>query len=154
MRLFRIASLALLAACTAHAAPSAAPDPERAAVEATVQLYFQGHATGDGSYFRRAFHPDAYLMWVDNGALAKRSSEQFAAGATGKPADDEARRVRRIALVDIAGNAAIVKAELAYPTMHFVDYLSLLKIDGSWRIVDKIFYREPTPPANKVTSRQ
>lgn len=141
-----IVSLAFTAACTAHAAS----DPERAGVEAAVQLYFQGHATGDGGYFRRAFHPDAYLFWVDNGKLAKRSSEEFAAGATGKPADDEARRVRRIAMIDIAGNAAIAKVDLAYPTMHFVDYLSLLKIDGRWVIVDKIFYREPIAPAGKV----
>jgi hypothetical protein len=35
-----------------------------------------------------------------------------------------------------------------------VDYLSLLKTDDGWRIVDKIFTRDPTPPANKVTSRQ
>ena len=152
MRLLVLASLTLVAACSAHAAPGA--DPERAAVEATVQLYFQGHATGDGSYFRRAFHPDAHVFWVDKGSLAKKTSEAFAAGAPGKPADDEARRVRRIALVDISGNAAIVKVELLYPTAHLVDYLSLLKTDDGWRIVDKIFTRDPTPPANKVTSRQ
>jgi hypothetical protein len=144
-----LASLALSAACTAHAAA----DPERAAVEATVQLYFQGHATGDGNYFRRAFHTDAYLFWVDKGALAKKSSGEFAAGATGKPADDEARRVRKILAVDISGTAAIAKVELSYPTVHFIDYLSLLKIDGKWMIIDKIFYREP-PAANAVPSQK
>jgi hypothetical protein len=146
MRSFVIVSLAFVAACTAHAAS----DPERDAVQATVRLYFQGHATGDGSYFRRAFHPDAYLFWVDKGKLAKKSSEEFAAGASGKPAADEAQRVRKIALVDISGNAAIAKAELAYPGMRIVDYLSLLKIDGKWTIVDKIFYREALPASNKV----
>jgi len=147
-----IASLAFAAASsTAHAAPGPAPDPERAAVEATVQLYFQGHATGDGNLFRKAFHPDAFVFWVDKGALAKRSSAEFAGGASGKPADDEARRVRKILMVDITGTAAIVKVELAYPTMHFIDYLSLVKLDGSWVIIDKIFYREPRP-ANAVPS--
>jgi hypothetical protein len=141
-----VVSLVFTAACTAYAAS----DPERDAVEATVRLYFQGHATGDGNYFRRAFHPDAYLFWVDQGKLAKKSSGDFAAGASGRPADDEARRVRKIAMIDISGNAAIAKVDLAYPTMHFVDYLSLLKIDGKWVIVDKIFYREPLAPANKV----
>jgi hypothetical protein len=148
-----LASLALAAGCTAHAAADAAPDPERAAVEATVQLYFQGHATGDGNYFRRAFHPDAFLFWVDKGALAKRSSGEFAAGATGKPAPDEAKRVRKILMVDIAGDAAIAKVDLAYPTMHFTDYLSLLKIDGKWTIIDKIFHRDPVP-ANAVPSQK
>src|SRR5882672_5450809 len=96
LRSLVLGSLALVAGCAAHAAT---PDPEREAVEATVRLYFQGHATGDGSYFRRAFHPDAYLFWVDSGKLARKSSGDFAAGASGKPADDEAKRVRRIAMV-------------------------------------------------------
>lgn len=150
MRPLVLVSLVLVAACTAHAAT----DPERDAVEATVRLYFQGHATGDGGYFRRAFHPDAFLFWVDKaGRLAKKSSADFAAGATGKPADDEARRVRKIAMIDVTGNAAIAKVELSYPDVHFIDYLSLLKIDGRWMIVDKIFYRDPVAP-NKVPSKQ
>jgi len=149
MRSLALASLVFAAACTAHAAP---PDPERDAVEATVRLYFQGHATGNGDFFRRAFHPDAFVFWVDGktGALTKRSSAEFAGGASGKPADDEARRVRKILMVDITGNAAIAKVELAYPTMHFIDYLSLLKLEGKWVIIDKIFYRDAPAAAAKV----
>jgi len=123
----------------------AAPDARRDAVVATVKLYFQGHATGDGEYFKKAFHSDAKLFWVKDGALAQKTSAEFAAGAAGKPADDEAKRVRTITLVDIAGDAAIVKAELHYPTVDFVDYLSLLQVDGRWQIVNKIFHKTEVP---------
>src|SRR5262245_56783883 len=50
------------------------------AVAATVKLYFQGHATGNGDFFRQAFHPDAKLFWVKDGALAQRTSAEFVAG--------------------------------------------------------------------------
>jgi hypothetical protein len=128
-------------------AVAAASDSEREAVASTVQLYFRGHATGNGDYHRQAFHPDARLFWVKSGALAQKSSADFAAGASGKPADDEGRRVRRIAAVDVSGDAAMAKVELLYPNARLVDYLSLLKIDGRWTIVNKIFHREDTAPS-------
>jgi hypothetical protein len=148
-----IAGLALLlAACSpAAAAPAercnAGSDAERQAVAATVQLYFQGHATGNGDFFRKAFHADAKLFWVKDGALAQRTSAEFAGGASGKPADDEARRVRKIAMIDIAGDAAIAKVELVYPDATLIDYLSLLKLDGKWVVVNKIFHRGAPRPA-------
>ncbi|HEX8636521.1 MAG TPA: nuclear transport factor 2 family protein [Pyrinomonadaceae bacterium] len=45
--------------------------------------------------------------------------------------------------VDITGNAASAKIILDYPTVRFTDYMSLLKIDGEWKIVNKTFYAEP-----------
>jgi hypothetical protein len=145
-----------LAFAAGHAACSkvgAAPaDAEREAITAAVQLYFQGHATGDGEYFRKAFHPEAKLFWVKDGALAQRTSAEFAAGAAGKPADDEARRARKILLLDYSADAAIAKVELDYPGGGFIDYLSLLKIDGRWQIVNKIFHRRPAKAA--VPSRK
>lgn len=37
----------------------------------------------------------------------------------------------------------MAKIVLDYPTARLVDYMSLLKIDGDWKIVTKIFYAEP-----------
>jgi hypothetical protein len=135
-------SLALALVVGRGGGASAAPqDPEADAVRATVELYFRGHATGNGDYYKRAFHGDARLFWVQDGALAQKTSAEFVAGAPGKPPEDEAKRVRRITLVDVSGDAAIAKVELDYPTVRFVDYLSLLKIGGTWVIVNKTFHR-------------
>lgn len=128
-------------AAAAAAANAAAAAAEQRAVAATVELYLQGHATGDGALWRRAFHPEAKLFWVKDGQLAQRTAEEFAASASGRPAADEARRARKISSLDIAGDAAMVKVELRYPEVTFIDYLSLLKLDGQWRIVHKIFHR-------------
>ena len=47
----------------------------------------------------------------------------------------------------------MAKVELDYPGGGFIDYLSLLKIDGRWQIVNKIFHRRP-PAAAAVPSKK
>jgi hypothetical protein len=130
---------------TVAAAPSVIQDPEEPAIRAALEHYLQGHATGDGAHMRIAFHPAAELFWIAADTLARRTSEAYAGGFTGRPADDEAQRRRRIVSIDRSGNAAIGKIELDYPSGRIVDYMSLLKIGGEWKMVNKIFYREPKP---------
>ena len=115
---------------------------EEAAVRAAVQHYLDGHATGDGAHHRLVFHPESRLFWVRSGELATRTSEEYIAGATGRPAEDESERRRRIAMVDVTGTAAVAKVELDYPTVVFTDYFTLLKVEGEWRIMNKIFHVE------------
>ena len=115
---------------------------EEAAVRKALDHYLQGHATGDGAHHRMAFYPQANLYFVQNGALTTVTSEQYASRSSGKPADDEAQRKRRIVSIDISGTAAIAKIELDYPNVRFVDYMSLLKVNGEWRIIAKIFDRQ------------
>lgn len=123
--------------------PASAESAEEAAIRAAIDHYFQGHATGDGEHFKKVFHPDSKLFWMRDGKLNQRTSAEYIAGASGKPPADEAQRKRRISLIDITGNAAVVKVELDYPNVHFTDYMSMLKIDGEWKIVNKTFYAEP-----------
>jgi hypothetical protein len=137
--------LALLMTITGVAAlavwlPVRAQNTEEAAVRETIENYFRGHATGNGEYFKKAFHADAKLFWIRDGQLSERTSAEFINGASGKPAPDEAQRKRSIESLDITGNAAIVKVSLDYPDAHIIDYMSMLKVDGQWKIVNKTFY--------------
>ena len=115
---------------------------EEAAIRAAVDHYLQGHATGQGGHFEVVFHPESKLFWIRDGALNQRASSEYIAGASGKPADDEAKRKRRIAMVDFTGTAAVVKVELDYPSAMITDYFSMLKVDGKWKIMNKIFHVE------------
>ena len=49
----------------------------------------------------------------------------------------------RIVSVDMTGNEAVAKVEDLYSGFRFTDYLSLLRIDGTWFIIHKTFYHEP-----------
>jgi len=133
-RAFVLFAFALAVVAASDRAAADTSDPERQAVAATVQLYFQGHATGSGEFFRKAMHPEGKMFWIKDGALAQRPFPEYIAGAPGKPADDEARRVRRILMIDVTGDTAVAKVELAYPDATLIDYLSLLRIDGKWMI--------------------
>jgi hypothetical protein len=123
-------------------------DEEKKAVSVPLENYIKAHATGDGEYIRRAFHTEAKVMFTADGKFNQWSAEEFAARFTGKPAADEAKRRRSFEVIDVAGNAAIAKVVLDYPAVKFTDYMTLLKIDGEWKIINKSFYAEQkTPPA-------
>ncbi|HET9441301.1 MAG TPA: nuclear transport factor 2 family protein [Longimicrobiales bacterium] len=138
----------LLGCFLALTGPLSAQSAEEKAVRVPLEHYLQGHATGDGAHHRAAFHPEAKLFFIRDGKLATRTSEEYIAGSPGKPAADEAQRKRWIESVDIAGNAAVARIVLDYPNTRFVDYMSLLKIDGEWKIVNKTFYAEPKKTAS------
>ena len=133
---------ALLVVCIL-AISAFAQDSEKAAVRVPLENYIKGHATGDGEYMKKAFHTEGNLIFIREGKYATRSFADYIAGFSGKPAADEAQRKRSIEAVDVNGNAAVAKIILDYPTTRFVDYMTLLKINGEWKIVNKSFYAEP-----------
>ncbi|MGH9941555.1 MAG: nuclear transport factor 2 family protein [Pyrinomonadaceae bacterium] len=135
-----VATLALLLGGWVRA--TVAQNAEEAAIRQAVEHYIRGHATGDGAHFRKVFHPDSKLFSIRDGKIAQLTSEEYIARAPGKPPADEAQRKRSIDSIDISGNAAMVKITLDYPQVRFTDYMSMLKIDGEWRIVNKTFYAE------------
>jgi sulfur transfer complex TusBCD TusB component (DsrH family) len=112
----------------------------RKAVKETVGYYFNGVAERDIDCMRRAFHPDCKMMYVQNGVLAQVAQEEWYERIRNNP-PAQAVLYRKIISVDITGNAASVKAETDFTTFKFIDYLSLLKIEGRWKIVNKLFYR-------------
>ena len=120
-----------------------AQTPDKDAVRIPLENYIKGHATGDGEYMRKAFHTEGNLIFIREGNFSTRSFAEYIGGFSGKPAADEASRKRSIESVDVSGNAAVAKIILDYPATRFVDYMSLLKINGEWKIVTKIFYAEP-----------
>ena len=144
--------LALILGINAIAA--SAQTSEKDAVRVPLENYIKGHATGDGEFMRKAFHTEGNLIFVRDGKFTTRSFAEYIAGFTGKPAADEANRKRSVESIDVSGNAAVGKIILDYPATRFVDYMSLLKINGEWKIVTKIFYAEPkAKPAASLGSQ-
>jgi Putative lumazine-binding len=128
--------------CTGENAPirtHTSAETEDAAVRVALNAYLEGHRTGQADAFRRAFHPDARMLYVRDGQFVKTEIAEYIARAPGKPAADEDQRRRRIDSIDIVGDAAIAKITLDYPEVTFTDYMTLLKVDGEWRIVSKVF---------------
>jgi hypothetical protein len=120
-----------------------ADEKEKAAARIPLENYLKGHETGNPEYMKKAFYTDGRLIFMRDGKYTTRTFQEYIAGISGKPAEDEAQRKRWIESIDISGNSGVGKIILDYPTVKFTDYMTLLKIDGEWKIVNKSFYAEP-----------
>jgi hypothetical protein len=116
-----------------------AQEVDTASARVPVENYIKAHATGDASYIRKAFHPDAKIYSYRDGKVQVLTVDEFAKLFPGRPAANEDQRVRRIENVDITGNAGSVKVYLDYPNVTFTDYMALLKVDGEWKVINKTF---------------
>ena len=82
-------------------------------------------------------------------AFAALLSPDLAARATATEVDAGGLRARlsedpwRVVFVDAEGDVGAGKVELDYPQVRFVDYFTLLRIQGEWKIVNKVFARFP-----------
>ena len=117
---------------------------DEAAIRQTVQYYFDGGKNRDSVALRKAFHPEARMLFAKDGQLAVVPiGEYIARVAENKLKSGEVDSTRRrVTSVDVAGDAAIARLELERPDAVLTDYMSLLKVDGRWQIVNKIFTRE------------
>ncbi|HSB64710.1 MAG TPA: nuclear transport factor 2 family protein [Thermoanaerobaculia bacterium] len=142
------ALLAILSALAASQRPTAAA--ERTAIEEAIAHYFRAGDTASAAELRRAFHPAAMMFSVDKeGALAGVSQPEWWARLDANKSPMRALG-RRFELVDVEGNAAVAKVVSDYTAFRFEDYMSLLKIGGTWKIVGKIFHRTDTSPDVKA----
>ncbi len=143
--LFFIA-IALLTATVQTFAQTA--DAEQSMVRIPLENYIRAHATGDSSNLGKSFYPEAKIQGIrpDNGKLVSFKFEDYVKTFPGKSAAAETMRKRRIESVEITKNAAIAKLVFDYPTVKITDYMLLLKIDGEWKIVNKIAQGETKPP--------
>jgi hypothetical protein len=114
-------------------------DPARDGVRAAINHYFQGHATGDPSHFRKAFLPTAHIEGIRDGKFTSWTLDDYAAVFKGGPASDEATRVRTLDFIDVSGDSAIAKATLNHGATVFTDYFVLLKVGDDWKIANKVY---------------
>ncbi len=108
------------------------------AIREAAGHYLAGGQTGDIERLRQAFHPSARLQFVRDGSYQEWSLEEYLGKKTPGKRSNHRTRIQSI---DLEGTCAVVKVELDYGSFKFIDYLSLLKTDGEWRIVNKIFFR-------------
>lgn len=115
------------------------------AITETLNKYNQGVAKADSSIMKPAFAKEATMYSSNDGALAGGAISTLFEGidAVFKPTP-ESRQV--IAYIDITGTAASTRVDTidSFEGQCFTDYFHLLKLDGIWTIVSKIFHSHPT----------
>lgn len=102
-----------------------------------LNQYFDGLYEGDVDKLRAIFHEDAWLKGNDY----RKSRDEWLEAVANRPIP----RVEGMAYnfniksLEVIGDQAMAKVDVPLLAAHFIDFLSLLKEDGEWKIVNKLF---------------
>ena len=106
-------------------------------VQATVKDYIEAYYTGDARRMEQTLHPH-YLKHVIHGNIPVREKTglQMVEDVRSQgPVDlPPAEQTEQISVLDISGD--IASAKLITP--HWVDYMTLSKSDGEWKILSVV----------------
>ena len=133
---FGLSLLVLLSLSTAAQENKTAGD-DTSAVRATVTDYIEGYYTGDANRMEQTLHPH-YLKHIIHGDIPMRDwnatrmiREVRKNGPSEQPQADKTEQVQ---VLDVTGEMASAKLT----TPHWVDYMTLAKADGKWKILSVV----------------
>ncbi len=115
-------------------------------VIALAGAYYRAMVDADEAELKRLFHPRASVIGHFDGALEFTDLDGFIASTADAKTGDKPFDYRVEGLVLAGYTAVITVGGYCYGTW-FTDHLSMIKIDGSWRIVAKTFYAHPPTDA-------
>ncbi|WP_300297444.1 nuclear transport factor 2 family protein [Ferrovibrio sp.] len=108
-----------------------------------LTTYFDGLYHSDTQRLRQAFHPKAIYACATDGTLLHLTMDEYFPVVDRRPSPasrNEARRDRIVA-IDFAGPVtAIARVECAIGPKFFTDLLTLVRLDGRWQIISKVFH--------------
>ena len=114
-------------------------------IKATIQTYFDCMYESSADKARDAFHSNAKITGFMGGNLLEMSVTDFAnfvAGQVPSPKDKEETLLCEILSIEIAGDTAVARVRDEYMGNTFLDTLSLIKVDETWAIYNKLFHVE------------
>ena len=110
---------------------------DASAVRATVTNYIEAYYTGDAARMQQTLHPH-YLKHKIHGDIPMREqtgpqlvNDVRSGGGTHMA---QAQRTEKVTVLDVAGN--IASAKLVTPG--WVDYMTLSKTNGEWKILSVV----------------
>lgn len=116
---------------------------QQATEEALVKACLENYMSGDGNRMEKAFHPSASMKYVDyqTGTFTDVPIAEFITRIKSRT-DKLDRKLFELVSLNIEGTAAQAKIRIDMNNLITNDYMNLLKIDGEWKIVSKIFSRK------------
>lgn len=115
------------------------------AVERVLQLYFDGLHHSDTGRLGQVFHPQALYASATEGTLLVRNMAEYFAVVEVRPspASKGEARADRVVAIEFAGPVtALARVECRIAPKRFIDLLTLVRLDGRWQIVAKVFHHE------------
>jgi hypothetical protein len=120
---------------------------DHAAITEVLNKYIEGCKQANSAIMKPAFAEEATIFGIENGKLSGGAIEALYKGIdTSFRPSPEARAV--FAYIDISNSAASARVDTNDVSgFCFTDYFNLLKADGKWTIVSKIYHTNDAPAA-------
>lgn len=115
------------------------------AVARVLSDYFDGLHHSDTQILRRVFHPSARYACATDGSLLVLGMEEYfpVVDKRPSPASKGEPRTDRIVSIEFAGPVtAFARVECSIAPKFFTDLLTLVRLDGRWQIISKVFHYE------------
>lgn len=110
-------------------------------IEIVIQDYFEGYQKADVGLIQKAFHQDTRLLSIDEGKLDVTEMKDWIKNLEDRHLRGDIRKGRlTITSIDVTNDTAVAKLKIRFEAFEFTDYLSLLKIEGKWLVVGKIYH--------------
>jgi Putative lumazine-binding len=111
------------------------------ALRSLAQTYFDAAYEMDAEKFASIFHPSSSVTKVDDdGNVGVTPIATWLTGVRDMKAPKEQgfERDDQILSIDVERELAFLKVKLQIPPRYFTDVLSCLKVNGTWKIVQKV----------------
>lgn len=109
-------------------------------IKDVVMQYVSGCAMGDVELAKKAFHKDAVMFGYLNSELCAGSIDALYSAIAQLGAAPATKA--EVDVMEVEGTAATVRVVLEnWHGLSFTDFHSLVRIDGQWQIVAKIFHQ-------------
>ena len=115
---------------------------EADAVIALTSDYVTAMLDADEVAIRRIFDPRASVIGHDDGEFQFANLDVFASGLADAKTGDQPFDYRIEGLTLVGDTAVVTVGNYCYGSW-YTDHLSMLRVDGAWRIVAKTYYAHP-----------
>ncbi len=114
-----------------------------------LQPYIDGAKSGKGDDMKPAFHKDATIFGYAGADLFGGPIQQLFDWSDGSGPSKELKA--RIANIDLVDTVATVRLELDNLSgSRYTDLFTMLKVDGQWTIMSKVFHLHPEGVASEA----
>lgn len=107
-----------------------------------LNTYFDALYFCDMEKLGQVFHPKAIYATADETPLLYRTMDEYfpIVAARQSPASRQEARRDHIDAIEFAGdNTAFARVRCSIGTRDFVDFLTFVRTEGTWRIIAKVF---------------
>ena len=115
-------------------------------IEKVIRTYFDLLYKGDKDLIETVFLPEANVYSLSNGKIVKIDMDGFWKRIAERQSPESIGETRdeKIILIDISSpTTAMVNVKCNILHNNYIDYLSLFKVSGKWKIISKVFHMNP-----------